>query len=105
MFNNPATPSEIDVQLLFFDKLENLAKTQPGKIGHPRPTGCRGNHQVLPAGTVYTNEPGLYQIDNFGVRIEDDVLVTADGHRVLGRPIPKTVAEVEATMAAAEEGA
>ena len=39
-----------------------------------------------------------------GVRIEDDVLVTADGHRVLGRPIPKTVAEVEATMAAAEEG-
>ncbi len=37
-----------------------------------------------------------------GVRIEDDVLVTADGHRVLGRPIPKTVADVEATMAAAD---
>jgi len=34
-----------------------------------------------------------------GVRIEDDVLVTGDGHKVLGRPIPKTVAEVEATMA------
>lgn len=33
-----------------------------------------------------------------GIRIEDDVLVTADGHRVLGRPIPKTVAEVEKTM-------
>ncbi len=30
-----------------------------------------------------------------GIRIEDDVLVTADGYRVLGRPIPKTVAEVE----------
>jgi Xaa-Pro aminopeptidase/Xaa-Pro dipeptidase len=40
-----------------------------------------------------------------GVRIEDDVLVTADGQRVLGRPIPKTVVDVEATMAAAEEGA
>jgi len=34
-----------------------------------------------------------------GIRIEDDVLVTGDGHRVLGRPIPKSVAEVEAVMA------
>ena len=39
-----------------------------------------------------------------GVRIEDNVLVTADGHRVLGRPIPKTVADVEATMAAGADG-
>ena len=31
-----------------------------------------------------------------GVRIEDDVLVTADGARVLGQPIPKTIDEVEA---------
>ncbi len=34
-----------------------------------------------------------------GIRIEDDVLVTADGYRILGRPIPKSVADVEATMA------
>jgi Xaa-Pro dipeptidase len=34
---------------------------------------------VLPAGTVYTNEPGLYEIGNFGVRIEDDILITDDG--------------------------
>jgi Xaa-Pro aminopeptidase len=32
------------------------------------------------------------------VRIEDDVLVTGSGHRVLGRPIPKTADEVEAEM-------
>jgi Xaa-Pro aminopeptidase len=32
------------------------------------------------------------------VRIEDDVLVTNDGHRVLGRPIPKTVEEVVEEM-------
>jgi Xaa-Pro aminopeptidase len=34
-----------------------------------------------------------------GVRIEDDVLVTETGNRVLGKPIPKTVAEVEAIAA------
>ena len=34
--------------------------------------------------------------DARGCRIEDDVLVTAAGGRVLGPPIPKTVAEVEA---------
>ncbi|MEI6434411.1 MAG: aminopeptidase P family protein [Bacteroidota bacterium] len=33
-----------------------------------------------------------------GIRIEDDVLVTGDGYRVLGKPIPKTVAEIEETM-------
>ncbi len=33
-----------------------------------------------------------------GCRIEDDVLVTKTGSRVLGPGIPKTVAEVEAAM-------
>lgn len=33
-----------------------------------------------------------------GIRIEDDVLITDDGCRVLGTPIPKAVAEVEAAM-------
>jgi Xaa-Pro aminopeptidase len=30
-----------------------------------------------------------------GVRIEDDVLMTEDGYRLLGPPVPKTVEEVE----------
>ncbi len=33
-----------------------------------------------------------------GIRIEDDVLVTSDGYRVLGKPIPKSIADVEAMM-------
>jgi len=38
-----------------------------------------------------------------GIRIEDDILVTADGCRVLGKPIPKTIAGVEKTMAEPRE--
>jgi Xaa-Pro aminopeptidase len=34
-----------------------------------------------------------------GIRIEDDILVTADGCRVLGPPIPKTIDEVESLAA------
>ena len=32
---------------------------------------------------VFTNEPGLYALGKFGVRIEDDVLVTETGSRSL----------------------
>jgi Xaa-Pro aminopeptidase len=37
-------------------------------------------------------------IDFGGVRIEDNVLVTKTGKRVLGKPIPKTVKEIESLM-------
>jgi len=76
----------------------------------------------LEPGFVLTVEPGIYfipelaalweaekkfpdfinydQLDDWmgfgGVRIEDNVLITEDGHRILGNPIPKTVEEVEA---------
>lgn len=63
----------------------------------------------LQAGMVTTIEPGIYIApDNsrvakkwrgIGVRIEDDVLVTDSGARVLSTGIPKTVAEIESFMA------
>jgi len=53
----------------------------------------RGNHEVLEAGAVFTNEPGLYKIGGFGVRIEDDVLVTDSGCRSLTR-FPKALTVV-----------
>lgn len=63
----------------------------------------------LKEGMVLTIEPGLYiapdckDVDprwrGIGIRIEDDVVVTADGHHILSHKVPKTVAEIEALMA------
>ncbi|WP_309054759.1 aminopeptidase P family protein [Streptomyces sp.] len=64
---------------------------------------------VLEPGMVLTVEPGLYfQPDDLtvpaewrgiGVRIEDDLLVTSDGHENLSAGLPRTADEVEAWMA------
>lgn len=64
---------------------------------------------VLEPGMVFTIEPGLYfQIDDMtvpeeyrgiGVRIEDDILMTADGPVNLSADIPRTADEVEAWIA------
>ncbi len=65
-----------------------------------------GKSRSLEAGMVLTVEPGLYvapddekapeRLRGLGVRIEDDVLVTADGGEVLTAAIPKTPEDVEA---------
>ncbi|EAR53098.1 Xaa-Pro dipeptidase (proline dipeptidase) [Oceanicola granulosus HTCC2516] len=54
-----------------------------GRDVHEAPYIMRGNHTALEPGMVFTNEPGLYDITAFGVRIEDDILVTDDGCRSL----------------------
>ncbi len=43
------------------------------------------NAQQLAAGMVFSIEPGIYLQGEFGVRIEDLVLVTETGHEVLNR--------------------
>lgn len=60
----------------------------------------------LPVGAVLTVEPGLYfgprdrrvpsELRGIGVRIEDDVLITARGPQVLTAAVPKTIREIEA---------
>ncbi|MCI3947655.1 Xaa-Pro aminopeptidase [Pseudomonas syringae] len=70
-----------------------------------------GEWRVLEVGMMLTVEPGIYiSPDNLdvakkwrgiGVRIEDDVVVTRQGCEILSGGVPKTVAEIEALMAAA----
>ncbi|WP_281993243.1 M24 family metallopeptidase [Sulfitobacter geojensis] len=67
----------------FADRIRTKTGHGLGRDVHEAPYIVRGNDMPLPAGTVYTNEPGLYEIGNFGVRIEDDVLITEDGYRTL----------------------
>lgn len=67
----------------FADRIRTKTGHGLGREVHEAPYIMRGNHQVLPAGTVYTNEPGLYGDGKFGVRIEDDVLITETGCRTL----------------------
>ena len=68
---------------------------------------------ALGEGYVLTVEPGLYfqpedelvpaELRGIGVRIEDDVLVTADGCGNLSAGLPRTSAEVETWLAAQRE--
>ena len=64
--------------------------------------------RILQPGMCLTIEPGIYilpapgvpeQYWNTGIRIEDDVLVTGEGHEVLSKFVPKTVAGIEELMA------
>lgn len=55
---------------------------------HEGPMMRPGSQQILQAGMVVTVEPGIYIPNWGGIRIEDDVLVTADGCEVL-TSVPK----------------
>ena len=55
---------------------------------------------VLKEGMVFAIEPGLYYPEkNFGVRIEDTVLITRRGCEVLTKGVPKEIGEIEKLMA------
>jgi Xaa-Pro aminopeptidase len=61
---------------------------------HEAPTLSFRSEDTLQAGTVVTVEPGVYLPGKFGIRIEDLVVVTQDGVRIL-TSIPKGLRIVE----------
>jgi Xaa-Pro aminopeptidase len=110
--------------------MENLGEVWVGYEGQTKSTqfGLKSLRLARPLepGFVITIEPGLYfipelirrwkaegrfrefidydRLDSFadfgGARIEEDLLVTADGHKILGKPRPRTIPEVEAARQA-----
>ncbi|CAD2248826.1 MULTISPECIES: aminopeptidase P N-terminal domain-containing protein [Xanthomonas] len=68
-----------------------------------------GDSRLLEPGMVFTIEPGLYisaddttveaRWRGIGIRTEDNVLITADGHRVLTDALARSADEIEAEMA------
>ena len=106
--------------------MENLGEVWVGYAGQPKSTqfGLKSLRLARPLepGFVLTVEPGIYFIpelirrwkgegrffdficydrleafaDFGGARIEENLLVTPEGHRILGKPRPRTIDEVEA---------
>lgn len=96
-------------------KLQKHKRYYPHGIGHwmgidvhdPAPYRDKKDKEIpLQKGMVLTIEPGIYidkddksvplKYRGIGIRIEDDILVTKDGHENLSSGIAKTVDEVEA---------
>ena len=56
---------------------------------HEEPYIVSGGRKRLRPGMVFTVEPGVYVEGRFGVRIEDDVVVSGDGVEVITDMVPK----------------
>jgi Xaa-Pro dipeptidase len=57
-----------------------------GLDGHEHPYLVRGSKTVLEPGMTFSNEPGIYVPGEFGLRCEDDMVITADGPAQLLTP-------------------
>jgi Xaa-Pro dipeptidase len=42
-----------------------------------------GSKRPVQAGNMFSNEPGIYIVGEFGIRLEDEMLITEDGAKLL----------------------
>ncbi|HEU5138722.1 MAG TPA: aminopeptidase P family protein [Bacillales bacterium] len=84
---------EEDIQKYYYHGVSHSMGLDTHDVGRYR-------NLSLEPGMVFTVEPGLYvEEENIGIRIEDDVLVTEDGHENLSEKMIRTVEDIEAYMA------
>ncbi len=53
-----------------------------GMDGHEWPYLVKGNAKLLEAGMTFSDEPGVYLRGEFGIRLEDDMVLTTEGARL-----------------------
>jgi len=103
---------EKNVQKIAYEYINSHGKDQQGRalgmyfihgLGHHIGLNVHdvGDHCVpFQAGMVITIEPGIYiPEENLGVRIEDDVLITESGYKLLSERLPRNPDEIEKAMA------
>ncbi|HJV17747.1 MAG TPA: aminopeptidase P family protein, partial [Bacillales bacterium] len=85
-----ATAADVDLTARRIISDAGYGEFFPHRLGHGLgisvhefPSMTETNHLIIEEGMVYTIEPGIYVPDVAGVRIEDDVFITADGAKVL----------------------
>jgi len=54
-----------------------------GMDGHEWPYLVKGNTQKLEAGMTFSDEPGIYIPGEFGIRLEDDMIITPNGAELM----------------------
>ncbi|WHY76447.1 Xaa-Pro peptidase family protein [Neobacillus sp. WH10] len=85
-----ATAAEVDLTARRIIADAGYGEYFPHRLGHglgigvhEYPSMTETNQLVIEEGMVYTIEPGIYVPDVAGVRIEDDIYITADGAKIL----------------------
>ncbi len=91
------------IEIGLIEKPEELTKYYMHGVSHHlgldvHDVTIASNAKLRP-GAIISNEPGLYiEEEAIGIRIEDDLLITEDGCRVLSQDIMRTTEEIEAYM-------
>lgn len=92
------------IKLGLISKSEDVVKYYWHSIGHSigldtHDIDSPTRETVFKEGMVWTVEPGIYiEEEGIGVRIEDDILVTAEGNTVLTKNMIKSVEDIEEFM-------